>query len=57
MSYERQTLLGFIHAVSRCLRLTENECRSLIEQLTPSLPRLFEPLLGEEDDPRHKHSF
>jgi urease accessory protein UreF len=57
MSYERQTLLGFIHAVSRGLRLSDGDCRALIEQLAPSLPRLFEPLLGEEDDPRHKHSF
>lgn len=54
VSYERQTLLGFIHAVSRFLRLSEIDCQNIIDQLTPTLPQLFEPILGEEEDPRHK---
>ena len=54
VSYERQTLLGFIHAVARCLRMSECDCRNLIDQLSPTLPQIFEPILGEEEDPRHK---
>ena len=57
VSYERQTLLGFIHAVARCLRLSETDCANLIDQLTPTLPRISEPILGEEQDPRHTKSF
>ena len=57
VSYERQTLLGFIHAVARTLRLSETDCGNLIDQLSPTLPRTTEPILGEEDDPRHKMSF
>ena len=56
-SYERQTLLGFIHAVARCLRLSETDCCNLMNQLTPTLPKLSEPILGEEEDPRHTKSF
>ncbi len=48
-SYEKQTLLGFIHAVSRTLRLSERDCRGLLEQLSPSLPGSMEGLLGEEE--------
>jgi len=57
VSYERQTLLGFIHAVARTLRLSEADCRGLIDQLSPTLPRMSEPILGEEEDPRPKLSF
>lgn len=57
VSYERQTLLGFIHAVARCLRLSETDCCNLIDQLSPTLPRVSEPILGEEEDPRHTKSF
>lgn len=57
VSYERQTLLGFIHAVARPLRLSETDCRDLLDQLSPTLPRLHEAILGEEEDPRHKMSF
>lgn len=53
-SYERQTLLGFIHAVARSLRLSETDCQNLIDQLSPALPIVFEPILGEEDEVRHK---
>lgn len=38
VSYERQTLLGFIHAAARPLRLSERDCRDLLEQLSPGLP-------------------
>ncbi len=56
-SYEKQTLLGFMHAVSRTLRLSENDCRDLLERLSPSLPSYMEPVLGEDDAPRTKFSF
>lgn len=57
VSYERQTLLGFIHAVSRALNLSEAGCRDLIDQLSPTLPRTVEPILGDSEDPRNKSSF
>lgn len=57
ISYEKQTLLGFMHAVSRSLRLSENDCRNLLEQLSPSLPNATEPILGEEHSPRCHLSF
>jgi urease accessory protein UreF len=57
VSYERQTLLGFIHAVSRALHLSEADCRGLIDQLSPTLPRTVEPILGDGTDPRHPSSF
>ena len=57
-SYEKQTLLGFMHAVSRSLRLSEADCQTLLAQLTPTLPRAAEPILSENDDlPRSKLSF
>ena len=56
-SYEKQTLLGFMHAVSRGLRLSENDCRGLLEQLSPSLPNATESILGEEHSPRSSFSF
>ena len=56
-SYEKQTLLGFMHAVSRTLRLSESDCRNLLEQLSPSLPRSTEPILGGDENPRTKINF
>ena len=56
-SYEKQTLLGFMHAVSRSLHLSESDCRDLLEALFPSLPRTPEPILGEDDNARSKLSF
>lgn len=56
-SYEKQTLLGFMHAVSRTLRLSETDCRNLLDQLSPSLPNATEPILGEEHSPRCHLSF
>jgi urease accessory protein UreF len=56
-SYEKQTLLGFMHAVSRTLRLSEKDCRDLLEQLSPSLPQPTAPILGEETQPRTHLSF
>ncbi len=56
-SYEKQTILGFMHAVSRTLRLSENDCRDLLTQLSPSLPSSIEPILGEEHSPRSHFSF
>lgn len=53
-SYEKQTLLGFMHAVSRTLRLSEADCRNLLDQL---LPNATEPILGEEHSPRCHFSF
>ena len=56
-SYEKQTILGFMHAVSRTLRFSENDCRDLLAQLSPSLPCSTEPILGEEHSPRSHFSF
>ncbi len=56
-SYEKQTLLGFMHAVSRTLKLSENDCRTLLEQLSPSLPNPVEPILGDDHPPRTSFSF
>ena len=38
VSYERQTLLGFIHAAAGPLRLSERECKRLLADLSPGLP-------------------
>ena len=47
-----------MHAVSRTLRLSENDCRDLLDRLSPSLPQYMEPILGEDDNgPRTKVSF
>ena len=56
-SYEKQTLLGFMHAVSRTLRLSEADCRDLLDRLSPSLPRPTEPILGDDENPRTKINF
>ena len=56
-SYEKQTLLGFMHAVSRTLKLSENDCRTLLQQLSPSLPKPVEPILGDDHPPRTSFSF
>jgi urease accessory protein UreF len=56
-SYEKQTLLGFMHAVSRSLRLSENDCRDLLDELSPCFPRPTEPILGEDENPRTKINF
>jgi len=59
VSYERQTLMGFIHAVARTLRLSEADCRNLIEELAPALPCMAESIVGEETESarRPKSSF
>ena len=56
-SYEKQTLLGFMHAVSRALKLSENDCRDLLEQLSPTLPQPMAPILGEDCNPRTHISY
>jgi urease accessory protein UreF len=57
-SYEKQTLLGFMHAVAKSLRLSEGDCQNLLEQLAPSLPYPREAILGADDTPsRSKLSF
>ena len=56
-SYERQTLLGFMHAAARSLRLSERDCRDLIDELTPGLPRQMEVILGDDDVRRPKLYF
>jgi urease accessory protein UreF len=50
VSYERQTLMGFIHAVSPGLRLSEQDCRGLLEELSPALPRMADTILGEDQE-------
>lgn len=56
-SYEKQTLLGFMHAVSRHLRLSENDCRDILDRLSPAFPRPPEPILGEDNSARTTVSF
>lgn len=56
-SYEKQTLLGFMHAVSRTLRLSENNCRDILDRLSPAFPRPSEQILGAEDSVRAPFSF
>jgi urease accessory protein UreF len=56
-SYERQTLLGFMHAVSRHLRLSENDCRDILDRLSPAFPRPPEAILGEDNSARTTVSF
>ena len=56
-SYERQTLLGFMHAAARSLRLSERDCRDLIDELTPGLPSQMEVILGDDDVRRPKLYF
>jgi len=56
-SYEKQTLLGFMHAVSRTLRISENDCRNLLEQISPSLPSPMTPILGEDCNSRTHISY
>jgi hypothetical protein len=46
-----------MHAVSRTLRLSENDCRDMLEHLSPSFPRPTEPILGADEHPRTKISF
>jgi hypothetical protein len=46
-----------MHAVARSLRLSENDCRNLLESLTPGMPRLMEAILGDEEARRPKLSF
>lgn len=48
-SYERQTLLGFMHAGARRLRLSEQDCRALIDELTPGLPSAMNSVLGDAE--------
>ena len=38
MNYARRMLSGFIHAAARSLRLSEKDCRSLVEGLCQGLP-------------------
>ena len=57
-SYEKQTLLGFMHAVCRTLRLSEGDCQNLLDHLTPSLPYPIESILGaDEENSRSKLSY
>jgi urease accessory protein UreF len=56
-SYERQTLLGFMHAAACRLRLSEQECRNMIDELAPGLPRPMEAILGDDEVRRPKLYF
>ena len=52
-----EALLAFMHAVSRTLKLSENDCRDLLEQLSPTLPQPMAPILGEDCNPRTHVSY
>ncbi|EEF60495.1 urease accessory UreF family protein [Pedosphaera parvula] len=43
--YAHQTTRGFIFAAARTLKLTDEECRSLFEEVCNDLPAAVEPLL------------
>ena len=55
VSYERQTLLGFIHAAARPLRLSERDSQDLLEQLSPGLPANMD--FSIDDDKEVKRDF
>ncbi len=52
ISYERQTLLNFVHSVARSLRMREVESGGIINDLTPFLPTKREDVLGEDEPTR-----
>lgn len=45
LDYGRQTLQGFIRSASASLRLTPQQCRVLLDQLSAPLPEVLERLL------------
>jgi len=47
-SYERQTLLGFLHAAAQSLRLSEKDCRGVAEELCADLPDNLPSTFAEE---------
>lgn len=48
LGYGFQTTRGFIHAAARSLRLSENDCRELLDGLCSGLPDAVEKLIGQQ---------
>ena len=46
LGYGFQTTRGFIYSAARSLRLSENDCRGLLEQLCAHLPEAVEALIA-----------
>lgn len=46
LGYAQQTTRGFIHAAARSLKLTEEECRQLFDELCTPLPEVVDSLVG-----------
>jgi urease accessory protein UreF len=47
LAYAWQTTHGFIHAAARPLRLTEKDCRRLLDERCEPLPAAIDSLLGK----------
>lgn len=47
LGYGYQTTRGFIHASARTLKLSENDCRALLEELCGALPAAVEELIAQ----------
>lgn len=47
IGYGLQTTRGFIHAASRSLRLSERECRALLDEVCAGLPGSVEALIAQ----------
>ena len=52
MSYARKTFSGFAQAAAPSLKLSENDCRDLVEVASADLPRRLESMLAGESIPR-----
>jgi urease accessory protein UreF len=48
MNYAQRMLGGFVHASARSLRLSETDCRVLVQDLCADMPRSWEPMLAAE---------
>jgi urease accessory protein UreF len=48
LGYAHQTMLGFFHSAAHMLRLSEGQCRELLDPLYASLPSAVDTLLGRQ---------
>jgi hypothetical protein len=46
LGYGFQTARGFIYAAAKTLRMSEQECRALLEELCGNLPQAVEDLIA-----------
>jgi urease accessory protein UreF len=47
LGYGYQTTRGFIHSAAKSLQLSENNCRTLLDELCAELPAAVEGLIGQ----------